>query len=246
MQILSFLAYYEKLKNIKKWRGGEQVFEEMVVNMEWGAFDRERIVLPFTIYDNKVDRESINPHEQLFEKMLSGMYLGEIARNAILHFIDQRLLFTGESSTYLNQQWGFETSYMSTIVSDESADLEDVRHILEETLQVPSTTLGDRQVVQVICASVGRRAARLSACGTAAVLVHTGEIDSDSHVAIDGSVYEFYPNFEKHMTDALEELYGEKVASKVQFSLARDGSGFGAAMIAMMAHKASLAKDKKA
>lgn len=240
-------AYYEKLKNIKKWKGGDQVFEEMVVNMEWGAFDRERRVLPFTIYDNKLDRESINPREQLYEKMLSGMYLGEIARNAILQFVDQRLLFNGESSTDLNKQWGFETSYMSTIVSDESADLEDVRHILEETLLIPSTTLGDRQIVQVICACVGRRAARLSACGTAAVLSHTGELDGEAHVAIDGSVYEFYPYFKKHMTEALRELYDEKVANNVKFTLARDGSGFGAAMIAMMAHKAALVKnDSKA
>ena len=182
----------------------------MVVNMEWGAFDRERAVLPFTIYDNKLDRESINPREQLYEKMLSGMYLGEIARNAILHFVDQRVLFEGESCFDLNKQWGFETAYMSTIVSDKSTDLKRVQHVLEDTLQLPATTLGDRQLVKVICASVGRRAARLSACGTAAVLSHTGELHSgDAHVAVDGSVYEHFPNFEKHMTEALEELYGQ-------------------------------------
>lgn len=213
----------------------------MVVNMEWGAFDRERRVLPFTVYDNKLDRQSINPHEQLYEKMLSGMYLGEIARNVIIHYIDERVLFSGESAHDLNRQWGFETAYMSTIVSDETADLEKIRHILEETLQIPATNLGDRQIVQVICASIGRRAARLSACGTAAVLAHTGELDGEAFVAIDGSVYEFYPHFEKHMTEALHELYGETVANNIHFSLARDGSGFGAAMIAMMAHKAATA-----
>lgn len=239
MFIFTIIAYYEKLKNIKKWKGGEQVFEEMVVNMEWGAFDRERRVLPFTIFDNKLDRQSINPHEQLYEKMLSGMYLGEIARNVIIHYIDKRVLFSGESAPDLNRQWGFETAYMSTIVSDESADLEETRHILEEILQVPATNLGDRQIVQIICASIGRRAARLSACGTAAVLAHTGELEKEAHVAIDGSVYEFYPHFEKHMLEALQELYGETVASNIHFSLARDGSGFGAAMIAMMAHKAA-------
>ncbi|KAI8647640.1 hexokinase-domain-containing protein [Parasitella parasitica] len=237
-------AYYEKLKNIKKWEGGEQVFEEMVINMEWGAFDRERRVLPLTMYDNKLDRESINPREQLFEKMMSGMYLGEISRNAILNFIDHRVLFNGLSSPELNKQWGFETSYMSTVVDDNSPDLEQVRHILEETLQVPATTLGDRQVVQVICIAVGRRAARLTACGIAGVLAHTGKLDEDSAVAIDGSVYEFFPDFEKHMMDALAELFGDQATKHIKFSLARDGSGFGAAMIAMMAHKAALAKTK--
>jgi hexokinase len=218
----------------------------MVVNMEWGAFDRERRVLPLTVYDNKLDRESINPREQLFEKMMSGMYLGEIARNAILQFVDQRILFAGESATDLNKQWGFETSYMSSIVGDESADLVEVRHILEETLQIPSTTLGDRQVVKEICTAVGRRAARLCACGTAGVLAHTGELEGEAEVAIDGSVYEFFPNFEKHMVEALEELFGENITKRVKFTLTRDGSGFGAAMIAMMAHKAALTKAGKA
>lgn len=214
----------------------------MVVNMEWGAFDLERRVLPMTMYDNKLDRKSINPRQQLFEKMISGMYLGEIVRNAMLHMVDQLALFNGQSSVTLNKQWGFETAYMSTMVVDESENLEKVRHILEETLQIPPTTLGDRQIVKHICIAVGRRAARLSACGVAAVLAHTGELEKGANVAIDGSVYEFFPNFQNYLTDTLEELFGEEVAKGVHFTLARDGSGFGAAMIAMMAHKAALAK----
>ncbi|KAI9346648.1 hexokinase-domain-containing protein [Pilaira anomala] len=235
-------AYYEKLSNIKKWRGGEQVFEEMVVNMEWGAFDLERRVLPMTMYDNKLDRKSINPRQQLFEKMISGMYLGEIVRNAMLHMVDQLALFNGQSSVTLNKQWGFETAYMSTMVVDESENLEKIRHILEETLLIPPTTLGDRQIVKHICIAVGRRAARLSACGVAAVLAHTGELEKGANVAIDGSVYEFFPNFQNYLVDTLDELFGTEVAKGIHFSLARDGSGFGAAMIAMMAHKAALAK----
>ncbi|KAI7904321.1 hexokinase-domain-containing protein [Cokeromyces recurvatus] len=236
-------AYYEKLENIKKWNGNEEVFEEMIVNMEWGAFDRERCVLPLTIYDNKLDRESINPHEQLFEKMMSGMYLGEIARNAILHLVDSRLLFEGESAYDLNRQWGFETSYMSIIIGDNTDDLEEVRHILEEVLQIPSTTLGDRQMVQSICLAIGRRSAYLATCGIAGVLSHTGKLEQDSLIAIDGSVYEFFPNFEHHMKQALGEIFGNDITKRVKFNLARDGSGFGAAMIAMMAHKVALAKN---
>ncbi|KAG2231956.1 hexokinase-domain-containing protein [Thamnidium elegans] len=238
-------AYYEKLSNITKWRGGDQVFEEMVVNMEWGAFDLERRVLPMTMYDNKVDRESINPRQQLFEKLISGMYLGEVVRNAVIHLIDQLILFNGESSTGLNEQWGFETAYMSTIVVDETPELEKIRHILEDTLQVPSTTFGDRQLVKSICIAVGRRAARLSACGVAAVLAHTGELEAGANVAIDGSVYEFFPKFQTYLTETLDELFGQEVAQGIKFTLARDGSGFGAAMIAMMAHKAALAKAEK-
>lgn len=35
--------------------------------------DDQRTVLPVSIFDNKLDRESINPRKQAFEKMVSGM-----------------------------------------------------------------------------------------------------------------------------------------------------------------------------
>ncbi len=52
----------------------------MIVNIEWGAFDNERTTLPFTKYDETLDAQTDNPGRQLFEKMLSGLYLGELAR----------------------------------------------------------------------------------------------------------------------------------------------------------------------
>ncbi|PHZ12954.1 putative glucokinase [Rhizopus microsporus ATCC 52813] len=232
-------AYYEKLQNITKWEGGEQAFDDMVINMEWGAFDLERRVLPYTAFDNKLDRESINPRKQPFEKMVSGMYLGEIARNVILHLVDRRLLFSGNSSSELNEQWSFETSYMSAIVADSLENLDETRHILEDDLQITSTSLADRQMVQLICSFVGRRAARLSASGIAAVLSFTGHIGKNTTIAVDGSVYEFFPHVEEQMKETLSELLGQDMAQHIKFSLSRDGSGFGAAIIAMMAYKAS-------
>ena len=35
----------------------------MIVNMEWGAFDNESVVLPITPYDLQLDRESAHPKE---------------------------------------------------------------------------------------------------------------------------------------------------------------------------------------
>lgn len=53
---------------------------EMIINIEWGAFDNEKVVLPFSEYDEQLDRATENPGKQLFEKMISGLYLGEVAR----------------------------------------------------------------------------------------------------------------------------------------------------------------------
>ncbi|KAG2202389.1 hypothetical protein INT47_008860 [Mucor saturninus] len=228
-------SYYEDMSKVKKWTGNKD--EEMVINMECGAFDCERRVLPMNVYDNKMDRESINVHQQLYEKMVAGMYLGEITRNAMLDLIDQQFLFNGESSNDLNKNWSFETAYMSTIEVDESDDLSDTGHILESVLSIPSTTLVDRQIVKRLCNAVGVRAARLASCHIAGVLTHTGKVGHDCIVAIDGSLFEFYPNFGNNMGDALAAVLGEQARSKVKFDLARDGSGLGAAIIAMIAAK---------
>lgn len=228
-------SYYEQMGNVNKWTGEKE--QEMVINMECGAFDCERRVLPLTVYDNKMDRESINVHQQLYEKMVAGMYLGEITRNAILDLVDQQLLFNGHSSKELNAMWSFETAYMSTIEVDNTSDLCDTGHILESVLNVPATTLADRQMVKAICNAVGVRAARLASCHIAAVMRKTKKVGEQFTVAIDGSLFEFYPNFEENMAAAMSEVLGEQARSKVCFDLARDGSGLGAAIIAMMAAK---------
>ncbi|KAI9313612.1 hexokinase-domain-containing protein [Dichotomocladium elegans] len=232
-------CYYEKITNITKWQGGKTAFEDMVVNTEWGAFDNERKVLPVTIYDRKLDRESINPRFQIFEKMISGMYLGEITRNCILNLIDRQVLFDGNSSQEFNEQYAFETAYMSLIEVDKTAGLEETQHVLEEVLNIPQTSLQDRQIVQTICRLVGHRAARLSACGLAAVLQVSGALHEGCTIGIDGSLYEHYPGFDSNMMQALVELFGSDIENKVVFSLARDGSGLGAAIVAMIAHKAA-------
>ncbi|KAI8988351.1 hexokinase-domain-containing protein [Mycotypha africana] len=228
-------AYYENMKDVKKWKGDKD--QEMVINMECGAFDIERRVLPMTVYDNKLDRESINVYQQYHEKMVAGMYLGEITRNALLDLIDQQLLFGGRSSKELNKNWSFETAYMSTIEVDETPDLSEAAHILESVLNIPSTTLADRQIVKTICHAVGLRAARIAACHIAGVLRKTGKVGEEAIIAIDGSLYEFYPFFEHNMRQSMNEILGEADSAKVKFDLARDGSGLGAAIIAMMAAK---------
>ena len=65
----------------------------MVVNTEWGAFgdngeldyvktkwDEEVNFLFEALFefDPKVDASSLNPGKQTFEKMISGMYMGEL------------------------------------------------------------------------------------------------------------------------------------------------------------------------
>ncbi|KAJ2453764.1 hypothetical protein EV183_001961 [Coemansia sp. RSA 2336] len=231
-------AYYENVTNVAKWKGPSGS-GEIVLNMEWGAFDSDDFAfLPFTPHDIKLDRKSINPRKQAYEKMISGMYLGEIARNMVLWLADQRLLLDGRSSEVLNAMWALDTSYLSAAVVDDSPDLSEIQQIIEKTLNVPNSTLVDRQIFKVISILVGERAARLSAVGVAATLTKRPELLSKPiNVGIDGSMYEHYPGFEGIMSKTVSLFIPAEQFKNVNFSCAKDGSGVGAAIIAMLASK---------
>lgn len=50
-----------------------------------------------------------------YEKMISGMYLGEIVRNVLMVFTDKGLLFRGKVSERLKTRGIFETKFLSQI-----------------------------------------------------------------------------------------------------------------------------------
>jgi hexokinase len=310
----------------------------MIINTEWGGFNNTRTRLPTTIYDNKLDRESINPKFQAFEKFISGMYLGEITRNVLLSLVDaapQPILFSGYSSKDLNEQYGLDTAVMSAVeeawegpkAKGEELDkktegktdtqtasdtlsttsgtkgnhvpelhghadpitpaaapsgvsttastattssnpppeisvpglfakdikdtldhldksvlerLERIREVLISQLHIPSqwVSLRDAALVRFIAGLVATRAASLSACAVATVAVQTGAAKLGPKanlgggkqrvaVGVDGSLIQFYPNFEVHLREGLRALVGTEVEKVIEIGMAKDGSGVG-------------------
>ncbi|CAO3614944.1 unnamed protein product [Cunninghamella echinulata] len=232
-------CYFEKAENIKKWKG-EKGFEEMVINMEWGAFDNEKQVLPLTIYDNQLDRESNNPKQQIYEKTISSYYLGELVRNVMMYWIDQRFLFNGHSSHLLNQQWGMKTAYIAMILKDTTNDFTIIRQLLLDTFNISSTfiTLEDCQLVKYICELVTGRAAKLAAAGLAALLSHMGLLQSSSSsstvIAVNGYIFESLPDFELNMLSTLKDLFGASIQDRIKFTLEKNCSCLGASIAAMV------------
>lgn len=50
-----------------------------------------------------------------YEKMISGMYLGEVVRNVLMDLTDRGLLFTGKLSERLRARGIFPTKFLSQI-----------------------------------------------------------------------------------------------------------------------------------
>lgn len=132
----------------------DEEITKMCINTEWGGLgddgSLEDIITP---YDAEVNRMSVNPgkqrsetHNELplhifvwqsslilnksfwdysFEKLTSGMYLGEIVRQVLLDLTSGGLLFRGRVTETLKTAGIFETKYLSQIERWE------LRHLLE-------------------------------------------------------------------------------------------------------------------
>ena len=88
---------------------------EMAINCEWGAFDNEHKILPRTKYDVTIDDESPRPGQQAFEKMIAGLYLGEIFRLALCDLHDEKQIFDGQDISCLRKAYSLDASFLSAI-----------------------------------------------------------------------------------------------------------------------------------
>lgn len=135
-------CYMEEMKNVKRVEGEAG---RMCINTEWGGFGDDGSLSDIqTTFDATVDETSVNPGVHMcvnllqpsaflcgtpecnsppffvaascsFEKMISGMYLGEIVRLLLVKLAEDRLLFQGGASEVLLTPGSFETKFISEI-----------------------------------------------------------------------------------------------------------------------------------
>ncbi|KAG0555139.1 hypothetical protein M758_12G149700 [Ceratodon purpureus] len=227
---------------------------EMVINMEWGGFWSSH--LPRTYADEQLDNESVNPGQAGYEKMIGGMYLGEIVRRVLLRMAREASLFGGPVPAKLREPFILITPEMSKMHADESGDLRVVAKILRDVFGVQKTELPARRIVHDVCDIVTMRSARLAAAGIVGILkkimpdafdsgtsgslktLHRNSMvakrgDSGKIVlAMDGGLYEHYTQYRIYMQAAVNELLSEAQAKRLVIQLSKDGSGIGATILA--------------
>ncbi|NP_001305619.1 hexokinase-1 [Solanum tuberosum] len=229
-------AYVERVQAIPKWHGPVPKSGEMVINMEWGNFRSSH--LPLTEYDHALDNESLNPAEQIFEKMTSGMYLGEILRRVLTRVAEEVLAFLAMRSLQsLKDSFVLRTPDMSAMHHDTSPDLKVVGEKLKDILEISNTSLKTRKLVLSLCNIVATRGARLDAAGVLGILKKMGR-DTPKQggsertvIAMDGGLYEHYTEYRMCLENSLKDLLGEELATSIVFVHSNDGSGIGAALL---------------
>uniref|UniRef100_A0A8C9J205 hexokinase n=1 Tax=Panthera tigris altaica TaxID=74533 RepID=A0A8C9J205_PANTA len=237
----SNMCYMEEMKNIELVEGDEG---KMCINTEWGGFGDNGCIDDIrTQYDKKVDEGSLNPGKQRYEKMTSGMYLGEIVRQILIDLTKHGLLFRGQISERLRTRGIFETKFLSQIESDRLALLQ-VRRILQQ-LGLDSTC-EDSIVVKEVCGAVSRRAAQLYGAGLAAIVEKRREDQGLENlkvtVGVDGTLYKLHPHFSRILQETVKELAPR---CDVTLMLSEDGSGKGAALITAVAKRLQQAQKEK-
>nr|XP_032806609.1 hexokinase-4 isoform X2 [Petromyzon marinus] len=230
-------CYMEEMRNVDLVEGDEG---RMCINMEWGAFGDSGELEDLRLeYDRKVDETSNNRGQQLFEKIISGKYMGELVRLLVMKLTNQGLLFGGKASEKLQTHFKFETKYVSQIESDDGAEMKQTLNVLLGLGLQP--TEAECRLVRRSCQAVSRRAASLCAAGMAAVVNKIRENRSleqlEITVGVDGSVYKLHPQFKHQIATTMKQLAPK---CDVTFLQSEEGNGRGAALISAVACKLAM------
>lgn len=219
---------------------------EMIINTELGAFGSANHCLDFvrTQWDKQLDESSINRGQQLFEKMVSGMYLGEIVRTIVVNLMKSGIL-SPEVFSAFRERNSFNTSAISCIELD-SSDSTSFTHTQSvlQSMSINNATFDDCASLHMICSRVSARSAHLTSAVIAALLHRMDR--PQTVIGVDGSVYRCHPHYKTAVNEKVAQLLpmlakDEDANGKKHFRLmlSEDGSGRGAALIASLPTLAS-------
>ena len=222
--------------------------DDEVINIEWGNFDEKGEYLPrVESTDILMDSYTVNKGLYLAEKMLSGMYTGEICRLLMLQMFPDKIA----PGSILLDRFGEFSGYQVTILLRlyyKNKGPEGIEKILEilhgDKYRLKGFDENDVMVMVEIFKLIMNRSADLAACLLLGVLEKCGfyresvngfELcDKYKHdyitVGIDGGVFLNMPQYPQRIRKTMVRMVGERIVNKVNIDHAEDGSGRGAAL----------------
>ena len=221
-------CYLEKMENVETVEGPRDGY--MVINTEWGAFgDQGELDFLRTSWDLELDAKTDNPGKQTLEKMVSGMYLGELTRIMLLDLRTRGLILVGKDDvkTCLNTPGSLTTHHMCGVESDPLGEFSRCESVWRE-LGVEEAAPEDCFLLRSVCEAVSRRCSLLLSAGIAALLKKMD--DKDVTIAVDGSLFRHHPHFGRKIEYRVQQLMGAEY--KFRILMSQDGSGRGAAIVA--------------
>lgn len=177
-------AYIEKISKIERLTSSAKSSGEppkngfMVINTEWGSWDDDIKAIPQTTYDKLIDAASSDPGSGLLEKRVSGMYLGELMRLAMLELMRSGAfdMVIGEESR-LHKAMGIDSSFLSDVTTFETREFENIKSQVSKSLSASGVSFKDTQTIQMLASVIVTRSATLVAASLAAIVIQSGRLN---------------------------------------------------------------------
>jgi len=209
----------------------------VLINTECGGFgDNGGLDFIRTESDRIIDEASLNCGGQMYEKMISGMYLGELVRLTLVKAMELKLIFKcvhkrDELSKTLNTPNSFPTKYISGIEEDCLPELQITKGILKDGFHIEKADMEDCEKLKYICECISRRGAILAGIGLSALV---NKLNMPKVIiGVDGTLIRKHPHFKNNMREIMLQLVDVKTYFELMESV--DGSGLGAALVAAVA-----------
>ncbi|MBT4285821.1 MAG: hexokinase [Deltaproteobacteria bacterium] len=169
-------AYLENNNNIGKIELTEGV---QAINVESGGFKKS----PRSKLDKQFDASTNNPSQHIFEKMISGCYLGAII-STVIQTAAKDQLFSPSAKQFLEKILPLETIDISRFIENP--------HHPESPFKSNDFNDTDLTLLYYIINGYLKRAAKLTAINIASAIIKSGTGKSPLHpicINIDGSTY---------------------------------------------------------
>jgi hexokinase len=218
-------CYIEKGSNITKLAESGKQYESMLINMESGAYRRS----PSGKLDEEFNLSTSNPDDSLFEKKISGAYLGGLAGVVLKYAVEEEGLFSQafrEEFLKVNElttidfnyflRWPFGDNLLAQICS--------------------RTGQQDRITLYHLFDCLVERAARLVAVNLISVVVKTGKGKDPSRpvcITADGSSFYKLKNFKRKLEYYLEEYLIKDLGLHYEFVEVENANLTGSAIAAL-------------
>eukprot|EP01068_Selenidium_serpulae_P009270 Selendium_serpulae@DN5194_c0_g1_i1.p1 len=207
-----------------KWR-----YNGVIVNTEFGNCGG---ALPRTDIDYTLDFDSATRGQMLFEKMVSGAYIGEIVRRMVLRIYQDR------APPKAWARGSLTTDELAKCVS--SAEERTTLECFRAAWQWGGLNTADLKILQSLVGCVFARSAALAACAIVALARRTAGLQEGAEgvtVGIDGALWINNEWYRRILGEKVRAILGDALASKVHLVSTSDGSGKGAALLAMAVTK---------
>ncbi|KAK4260237.1 hypothetical protein QN277_003380 [Acacia crassicarpa] len=224
-------VYVEAAQDVPRWTHQNPASDELVISTEWRNFKSSH--LPLTKFDESLDAESSNHGSEIFAKVVSGKYLGEIVRRVLLNLAQETALFGDKVPPNLTIPYRLRAPDMGAMHQDTSEHHEVVMEKLRDVFGIKGASEMAREVVAEVCDIVTERAARIAAAGIVAIIQKLERTQNRrSVVTVEGELYEHYRIFRNYLHSGVWEMLGNDLSNNVIIQTPHGGAGTGTLFLA--------------